>query len=42
MVVDYVIDKFVDTFDEKLSVLLLKSIALPEQGGQSLGRDRWL
>lgn len=33
MIIDNVIDKFVDTFDEELSLLLLKSIALPEQGG---------
>jgi hypothetical protein len=33
MIIDDVIDKFVDTFDEKLSLMLLKSIALPEQGG---------
>lgn len=33
MIVDDVIDKFVDTFGEGLSLLLLQSIALPEHGG---------
>jgi hypothetical protein len=33
MIVDNVIDKYVDTYDEELSLLLLKSIALAEQGG---------
>lgn len=33
MIVDDVIDKFVDTFDEELSLVLLKCLALPEQGG---------
>lgn len=33
MIIDEVIDKFVDSFDEELSLLLLKCIALPEQGG---------
>ena len=33
MIVDSVIDSFVDTYDETLSLLLLKCIALPEQGG---------
>ncbi|WDE00630.1 hypothetical protein [Thalassomonas actiniarum] len=33
MIIDDVIDKFVDSFDLQLSMLLLKTIALPEQGG---------
>lgn len=33
MIIDDIIDKFVDTYDEELSIMLLKCIALPEQGG---------
>ena len=33
MIIDDVIDKYVDSFGEELSLLLLKCIALPEQGG---------
>lgn len=33
MIIDEVIDQFVDTYDEELSLLLMKTIAHPEQGG---------
>ena len=33
MVIDDVVDRFVDTFDESLWLVLLKTLAAPEQGG---------
>jgi hypothetical protein len=33
MIIDDVIDRFVDDFNEETSLLLLRCIALPEQGG---------